>query len=364
MGRTDLPAVAVLSTGGTIASRVDYQTGAVNPALSAEDLYNSVPELKKHANIRAKVVMSRFSENIHPADWTTIASAVASEIRKDVAGVVIAHGTDTMGFTAAALSFSLQNLPVPVAMVGSQRSSDRPSSDASMNLIAATDLVAHADAAEVMVVMHGGTDDRLVHAHRGNRVRKLHTSRRDAFQSVNYGVLYGIDSSGITELNVPLLRRNRSRKMRVRSKFDDQAVLLKTFPGMRDDLIQSVIDHGYKGIVLEGSGLGHTPTVILQALKSAIDAGMVVAMTSQCIWGRVNMNVYRTGVELTEIGVVPCEDMLPETALVKLMWLLANSKDSEEVRRDLPVSLVGEIDTRTRMTPPTPCGGRFPDERY
>lgn len=345
--KSGLPMVSVLSTGGTIASRVDYKTGAVNPALSAQDLYDAVPELKDYANVRAKVVMSKLSENIDPADWAKIAQEVAGEIRRGAEGVVVAHGTDTMGFTSAALSFALQNLPVPVALVGSQRSSDRPSSDASMNLIAATKLVSRADAAEVMLVMHAGTDDNCVYAHRGTRARKLHTSRRDAFQSVNCSPLFRVDTSEISELQTPLLRRDRSRRMRVKPKFDDRVALVKTFPGLREDLLDSLVSSGYRGLVLEGSGLGHVPARIFPSLKSAVEDGIVVAMTSQCIWGRVAMNVYRTGVELLEIGVVPCQDMLPETALAKLMWLLANSKSAEDAARRLPIPLVGEIDMRT-----------------
>jgi len=345
--KSGLPMVSVLSTGGTIASRVDYKTGAVNPALSAQDLYDAVPELKDYANVRASVVMSKLSENVDPTDWGKIAQEVAGQIRHGTEGVVVAHGTDTMGFTCAALSFALQSLPVPVALVGSQRSSDRPSSDASMNLIAATKLVSHADAAEVMLVMHAGTDDSCVYAHRGTRVRKLHTSRRDAFQSVNCSPLFRVDASEIKELQAPLLRRDRSRRMKFKPKFDDRVALVKTFPGLRADFVDSLLSSGYKGLILEGSGLGHVPAAILPCLKSAVENGIVVAMTSQCIWGRVAMNVYRTGVELLEIGVVPCQDMLPETALVKLMWLLANTKSAEDVIQKLPVPLVGEIDMRT-----------------
>lgn len=348
--KNTLPTVAILSTGGTIASRVDYKTGAVNPALSAKDLYDAVPELKDHANIRARVLMSVFSENITTTDWSKIARAVASEIKKGADGVVIAHGTDTMGFTAAALSFALQDLPVPVALVGSQRSSDRPSSDAALNLIGATDLVAQADAAEVMLVMHGKTDDEFLYAHRGTRVRKSHTSRRDAFQSINSHPLFKIESSGIKEISSPILRRDLDRKLKLKPKFDDRVGIVKTYPSMGGELINHFVNQGYRGIVIEGTGLGHTPDNLDQSLQRAIDAGLIVAMTSQCIWGRVDMNVYRTGVKLLEMGVVSCEDMLTETALVKLMWLLANLKDTEKVRENLTQNIVGEIEMRTELS--------------
>ncbi len=345
-----LPTVAVLSTGGTIASRVDYVTGAVNPALTADDLYDTVPELKNHANVRAKVVMSVLSENIHPQDWTAIAKAIASEIKQGVDGVVIPHGTDTLGVTSAAMAFALQELPVPIVLVGSQRSSDRPSSDAALNLIGATELACRTDAAEVMLAMHGESDDSYILAHRGTRVRKCHTSRRDAFQSVNCPPLFKFDSTGITEISPPISRRDTKRKLRLKPSFDDKVALVKTYPGISTGIIDSLVDTEYRGIVIEGTGLGHAPERIHPSLKKAIDAGVVIVMTSQCIWGRVNMNVYRPGVEMLQMGVIPCEDMLSETALAKLMWLLANKKDSEEVKAAMTQNIAGEIGTRTELS--------------
>ena len=344
-----LPAVSILSTGGTIASKVDYRTGAVNPALTAQDLYDTVPELKDYANVRAKVLMSVFSEDIRPSDWTKIARGVASEIKQGADGVIIAHGTDTLGFTSAALSFALQNLPVPVVLVGSQRSSDRPSSDAAMNLIFATEFVGHVDAAEVMLVMHGETDDSFAYAHRGTRVRKSHTSRRDAFQSINTYPLFRIDSSGITEMNPPLLRRDSNRTLKLKPKFEEMVAIVKTYPGLSHDVIDNLVDNQYRGIVIEGTGLGHAPNSLQASVKRAVDAGVVVAMTSQCISGRVDMDVYRTGVEYRELGVVACEDMLTETAFVKLSWLLANMKTTDKVVAALVESISGEIDMRSEM---------------
>ncbi|TFG15319.1 Glu-tRNA(Gln) amidotransferase subunit GatD [Candidatus Thorarchaeota archaeon] len=344
---SSLPRVSILSTGGTIASKVDYLTGAVNPALTAQDLYESVPELRQHAQIDARVLLSELSENIEPKHWSKIARAVAKEIRKGVDGVVVAHGTDTLGLTSAALSFALQNLPVPVALVGSQRSSDRPSSDASMNLIGAIELVGRADIAEILVVMHGETDDSYVYAHRGTRVRKLHTSRRDAFRTVNDYPILKREEDEILEIGAPLLRRSPKRKLHVKPRFEGRVGLVKTYPGMSSDIIDHLVDTDYRGIVIEGSGLGHAPTRINGAIERAIKSELVVAMTSQCIFGRVDMNVYRSGVELLDLGVIPCEDMLPETALVKLMWLLANRKELDQVKSELTKPIVGEMEMRT-----------------
>jgi glutamyl-tRNA(Gln) amidotransferase subunit D len=342
-----LPTASILSTGGTIASKVDYQTGAVNPALSAQDLYDTVPELRDYANIRAKVIMSVLSENIQPKDWTKIARSVASEIKAGSDGVVIPHGTDTLGSTSAALSFALQNLPVPVVLVGSQRSSDRPSSDAAMNLIGAINLATRADAAEVFVLMHAETGDSFLHAHRGTRARKLHTSRRDAFQSVNDYPLFRVSEEEVKELRSPILRRDTERKLILKPKFEEKVALVKTNPVVEASVIDYYVDTGYRGIVIEGTGLGHAPNRLHPSIKKAVDAGIIVTMSSQCLFGRVDMNVYRSGVELLDIGVVPCEDMLPETALVKLMWVLANSKDQDTAKELLLKPLAGEIDMRS-----------------
>lgn len=343
---TSLPTISILSTGGTIASKVDYRTGAVNPALSAQDLYDTVPEIREYANIRAKILMSKLSEDIQPNDWATIARAVASEIRKGVDGIVIAHGTDTLAYTAAALSFALQNLSVPVVLVGSQRSSDRPSSDSASNLIGAIMLAARVDAAEVMVLMHAETGDTHLQAHRGVRVRKLHTSRRDAFQSVNDYPLYEIHESEITELNPPLLRRDKKRKLKLKANFLPDVALVKAYPGIQESVIKNLSKKN-QGVILEGTGLGHLPSEIKDSVRHAIAKGVIVTMTSQCIFGRVDMNVYRTGVELLDIGVVPCQDMLAETALVKLMWALGNSTTRQKAVELMQTTIVGEINMRS-----------------
>ena len=355
----DIPRVSILSTGGTIASKVDYRTGAVNPALTAQDLYDTVPELQSYANVSAKVIMSVLSENIRPMDWAKIARDVVSEIKSGTDGVVIAHGTDTLGFTAAALSFALQNLPVPVVLVGSQRSSDRPSSDSAMNLVGAVNLATKADAAEVMVLMHAEIGDSYLHAHRGTRVRKLHTSRRDAFQSVNHRPLFRVREDEMIEIHPPLLRRDIERKIILKPKFEEKVALLKTYPGVDYVLIDRLIDTDYRGIIIEGTGLGHAPDNLQPSIMKAIEGGIVVAMTSQCIFGRTDMNVYRSGVELLAAGVISCEDMLPETALVKLMWALANSKNSDDAKTLLLSPLAGEIDMRSEESEHVTSFGGF-----
>jgi glutamyl-tRNA(Gln) amidotransferase subunit D len=346
-----LPQVTIISTGGTIASRVDYRTGAVNPALNAEDLYSVVPELGQIANVKADVLYSLFSENILPHHWTEIASRIAKHF-EEASGIVIAHGTDTMGYTAAALSFALQNLPHPVVLTGSQRSSDRPSSDAAQNLTASIVAAAHGPFAEVVLVMHQNPDDVISSIHRGTKVRKCHTSRRDAFLSINTDLLGEIQNSDIRMLADPTtyLPRDPNRQLNIQPNFDPKVALVKTTPGMTPDLINTLIDHSYHGIVIEGTGLGHTPEALFAAINRAREEEIPVAMTSQCIWGRVNMRVYRTGVQLIQSGVIPLEDMLPETAFVKLMWVLAQTRDLDDVKAQMLQNVAGEITQCTKRS--------------
>jgi len=342
-----LPKVAIISTGGTIASRVDYRTGAVRPALTASDLYGVVPELADIARIDAHILLSLFSENITPKHWTEIAKAVANQINQGANGVVIAHGTDTMGYTAAALSFALQNLPVPVVLVGSQRSADRPSSDAATNLIGAVKTAAEAPFAEVVVTMHEATSDTSITINRGTKVRKCHTSRRDAFEPVNASPIAKIQDQKVTMLTHEYKKRNQANTLALRPDFDEKVALVKFHPSMNPAIIDWFVEKSYKGLVIEGTGLGHIGKHCFEAIRNALKHKVLVTMTSQCIWGRVNMNVYNSGRDLMALGVIPLEDMLPETALVKLMWIFGQTQNLEEAKKLLKENIAGEFSPRT-----------------
>ena len=343
----ELPKVAIISTGGTIASRVDYRTGAVRPALTASDLYSVVPELARVARIDAQILFSIFSENMTSEHWSEIAKSVAKQIAEGVEGIVIAHGTDTLGYTAAALSFALQNLPVPVIIVGSQRSADRPSSDAATNLVGAVAAAAKAPFAEVAVAMHETPSDDSIILHKGTKVRKCHTSRRDAFKSINATPIARIQNQKVTMLIEDYNKRDPSKKLVLKPEFDEKVVLLKFYPALNPGVIDWYTEHEYKGIVLEGTGLGHVSAYSFDAIKKAIKRGMIVAMTSQCIWGRINMNVYDAGRDLQALGVIPLEDILPETAVVKLMWIFGQTKNVEEAKKLLKADISGEFSPRT-----------------
>ncbi len=342
-----LPHVVIMSTGGTIASRVDYRTGAVRSALSANDLYGVVPELSDVAQVDTEIVFSIYSENLTQKHWKELAQKVAQRINDGADGIVIAHGTDTMAYTSAALSFALQNLPVPVVLVGAQRSSDRPSSDAATNLIGAVKAAGEAPFAEVTLAMHETVSDTAIAIHRGTKVRKCHTSRRDTFKAINGFPIAKVQNQQVTMQTDLYLHRDSGKKLVLKPDFNEKVALVKFHPGLDPSVIDFYADKGVKGILLEGSGLGHVSKYCFDSIRNATAKGILVALASQCIWGRVNMNVYDTGRDLLALGVVPLDDMFPETALVKLMWVLGQTQDTEEAKKLLKTNIAGEFSPRT-----------------
>ena len=335
-----LPTLVLIGTGGTIASYVDYRTGAVHPALSTSDMVNAVPEIREIANVRAKVLFSIFSENMNIEHWQELAKAVADEIDNGADGVIIPHGTDTMGYTAAALSFMLGDVPKPVVLVGAQRSSDRPSSDASTNLMACAQFCTKSNKAGVYVVMHDTSGDDSFAVHIGSRVRKMHTSRRDAFKSINTVPAANIDKDWKITLNMDLPSK-RDGKVIVKEGMCSKTVLLQYYPGMDSALFEDVFMKS-EGVVIAGSGLGHVNENMIPLIEKAVKNGTIVVMTSQCINGQTNMNVYNTGRDLISAGVISVFDMLPETAYVKLSWALANY-DKGQVKEIMRTPLAGEM---------------------
>jgi len=336
----DLPTVALISTGGTIASTVDYRTGAVTAQFDAEDVLRAVPDLAGRANYRGRVVANILSENMTTDVWQDLARAVAEEIETGADGVVVMHGTDTMQYTASALAFML-DLPVPVVFTGSQRSADRPSSDNVMNAVCAVE-AAKSDCAEVLVCMHATESDDRCALHRGVRVRKNHTSRRDAFETVGNRPLGEVDY----ETGEVSFRRDYQPRgavdLDVATDLSDDVELVKFTPGMDPAFLD--LCEGKAGVVLEGTGLGHVHTDLIPQIASLVEDGTTVVMTSQCLWGRVCDRVYDTGRDLLDAGVVEAEDTLPGTAKVKLMWALANAHDVEGAMR---TSLAGELTDRS-----------------
>lgn len=340
------PNVKLLGTGGTIASRLDYRTGAVIPAFSPGELYGSVPELADYCNLDTEKLYGVFSENMGPEQWVGTAEAIGKEIKKGVHGIVIGHGTDVMHHTAAILSFMVQNSPVPIVMVGSQRSSDRPSSDAALNLIHAVNTAANSDIAEVLVCMFGPTSDQYGLLHRGTRVRKMHSSYRSTFRTISDIPLAMVDREKITLLRNDYKPRRKDTDVVINTAFEEKVSIVYYYPNMQPDIIDSLIDNGYRGIVIAGTGLGHVNKPVYPALKRARDKGIAVYMTVQTLWGYVQMYVYETGREMMQLGVIPAANLLPEVAYVKLCWALGQTDDMEKVKEIMLTPIAGEITER------------------
>lgn len=337
----DLPNLILLGTGGTVASRLDYTTGAVIPSFSPGELFSAVPELAEICNLETEIVFELLSENMRPEYWQQLAEKVEKAANSGKDGVVIGHGTDTMGFTGAALSFMLQDLSIPVVLVGSQRSSDRPSSDAAFNLINAT-TVATSDIAEVVVCMLGSSEHDYGLIHRGTLVRKMHSSVRHTFRTTD-----DIPLGMIRNREIKMFKQNYQKKSKTETKaitnFEKKTALIYSYPGMNNEIIDFYTDKNYKGIVIAGTGLGHVSTEIYNAIDRALQEGITILMTVQTLHGFTGMNVYSTGRELLNMGVIPGKNLLPETGYVKLGWILGQTNDPNEIKELLLKNIAGEF---------------------
>jgi glutamyl-tRNA(Gln) amidotransferase subunit D len=341
-----LPRVKLFGTGGTIASRLDYRTGAVIPAFTPGELYGAVPELANICNLQTEKLFAVFSENMGPEQYKTLAISIGKEIEKGVDGIVIGHGTDTLHYTAAALTFMVQNTPVPIVLVGSQRSSDRPSSDAALNLMHAMTAAGHGDIAEVMVCMFGPTSDEYGFLHRGTRVRKMHSSYRSTFRTIGDTPLATITRKGVTPIKKVYNPRRRDNKVNILPYFEEKVAMIYYYTNMQPDMIDSLVENGYKGIIIIGTGLGHVNKPLYPAIERATKAGVAIYMTVQTIWGYVHMFVYDTGRDLMAKGVVPAENMLPEIAYIKLGWALGQTNDLEKVKQIMLTPINDDITAR------------------
>lgn len=352
----ELPVISILHTGGTIASKIDYRTGAVYSSFEPEELLNMFPELSKIATLRSNLISKMWSDDLRFGHFELIAKAVKKEIEKGCDGIIIGIGTDNMAVAASAMAFILEELPVPVIFVGAQRSSDRGSSDAAMNLISAAEFITKTDFSGVGICMHENMDDETCVVLPAVKTYKLHSSRRDAFKPVNDLPIARINyaTKKIEFLNENYSKKDKARKLVIKPRMEEKVGLLKIHINMFPE--QFEFFKGYKGLILEGTGLGHTPgqvpneiceihKKIYPAIKKVIESGCIVVMTTQTIFGAVNMHVYDKGTDLTGLGVIPGKDMLANTALVKLSWLLGNYT-KEEVKKMIPENLRGEINER------------------
>jgi len=344
--------VTLLGTGGTIASRLDYRTGAVIPAFTPGELYGAVPELADIANLTTKKLFGVFSENMGPEQYIGLARAIGEEIAAGTDGIVVGHGTDTMHHTGAIMSFMVQNSPVPIVLVGSQRSSDRPSSDAAINLMNAVRTAAECDIAEVMLCMFGPTSDRYDLLHRGTRCRKMHSSYRSTFRSIGTTPLATVhpqkneEGNHFIYLTDDYLKRDKTRTPVINPSFEEKVTIQYYYPNFNPDIIDALTERGYRGLVIAGTGLGHVNKPLYPAIKRAVQAGMTVVMTVQTLWGFAQMYVYDTGRDLLDVGVIPLDNMLPETAYMKLCWVLGQTADPAEIRAKMLQPVNHEITPR------------------
>jgi len=349
----NLPTIAILHTGGTIASRVNYSVGGVIASFNIEDLVTMFPELPQIANLESVLIANMMSEDLQKEHFQKISSAITEQIKKGVKGVIIGHGTDMLAYSAAALAFELENCPIPVLIVGAQRSSDRGSSDAAMNLISAATFITKTNFKGVATCMHHSTNDDFCAIINATKVRKMHTSRRDAFKPINDTPIALVDykTKEIKWIKDKNECEKTSGKFALLNKFEEKVGLIKMHPFITEKEIDFYRKEKYKGVIIEATGLGHTPIrekdSFVKTIKELVESGCVVGVTSQCLNGRVHPNVYTNLRKVAATGAIYCEDCLPETALMKLSWLLGNYS-KKEAKEMLAKNLRGEISPFTR----------------
>jgi len=343
--------VALISTGGTITSKVDYETGGVSSLMKAEELISLVPEIVEWANLEIVTPFSRMSESISPKDWQQLAKATFKELKKRDA-IIITHGTDTLHYTAAALSFMIRNLNKPIILTAAQRSSDRGSTDAALNLLCSSIAASKLDIAEVSICMHANISDDFCYLLRGTKVRKMHSSARNAFRPINTLPIAEVWPDG--KINILSdYKKSSDLEAKLDNKYEEKVALVKIYPGINSDVLDYYIDRGYKGLILEAFGLGHVPTEtrekkhsLYNSIKMAIERGIFVGFAAQTLYGSLNPYVYSSGRKMLDLGVVYLKDMLPEVALVKLGWVLAHSKNIEETKALMLKNIAGEFNDK------------------
>jgi glutamyl-tRNA(Gln) amidotransferase subunit D len=351
----NLPSILILHTGGTIASKVDYRTGGVVSKFEPEDLLDMFPELKDVANFDSELVSNMWSDDLRFCHIEKIANEIEAESKKGYKGIIVGMGTDNLAVASAALAFAFEEINIPVILVGAQRSSDRGSSDAAINLICAAEFIAKTNFQGIAICMHSDTNDKECNILPACKTKKFHSSRRDAFKAVNDSIIAKVSYE---TRKVDFIKKDmkKGNSIIIKPTFEEKVGLLKIHINMLPEEFKSYSK--FKGLVIEGTGLGHTPLDVIDsctkvhkkiknAIKKLTENGVVIVMTTNCIFGRVNMNVYSKGRDLQELGVISGEDMLAETALVKLSWLLANHPD--KAKELMAKNLRGEITEETNI---------------
>jgi glutamyl-tRNA(Gln) amidotransferase subunit D len=356
----NLPTISILHTGGTIASKVDYRTGGVVSSFTPEDLLNLFPEIKDIANIESELLAQMWSDDLRIIHFQKIVRAIEKKIKQGSNGIIVGSGTDNLAVAAAAVAFMVEKTPVPIIFIGSQRSSDRGSSDAAMNLICAAKFITKTNFADVAICMHASANDDYCNILSATKTYKLHSSRRDAFQSINSQpiakVFYKQDKIEFTDQDLNFSKRNQD-PADIKTAMEDKVALIKIHTNMYHQQFKSF--RNFRGLIIEGTGLGHLPIhsptkgceehqKIKATIQELIDSGTIVVMTTQCLFGSTNMNVYSKGRDQIAMGIINGKDMLATTAQVKLAWLLANESDKERVKELMQINLRGEINEKIK----------------
>lgn len=348
----NLPTVTIISTGGTISSKIDYRTGGVHADYTAEDFVEMCPEMAEIANLNAKKVLSVMSEDLTIEDIKNMAKFAIEELnKKEVDGIVVTMGTDTLNYASSLLSFFVKDLNKPFIITAAQRSIDRGSTDAFMNLICSVTAAAKFDGAVLATCLHGTSSDDYCILNRGSKVRKMHTSRRDAFRPMNELPLAKVYTTGKLEITNHEYKKRQDSKVILDATFEEKTSIIYVYPGMDPKVIDFYVDSGYKGIVLSATALGHVPTnnakSIIPNIRRATDKGVIVVIASQTLYGRTHAYVYSNLRKLSvDNKCIFAEDIIPETAYMKLGWILGKTTKYEEVKELMYKNITGEINKR------------------
>lgn len=345
--------IGLVMLGGTISAKLNPGKGGVDWVDTPEELFNIYPELFENVNVRVESPFMKGSENMDFKDWQKVAKVVHKMLNdKNICGVIVTQGTDTLHYTTSALSFFLRNLNKPVAVTYSQRSIDRASSDALLNLKCSIQ-VATSNIAEVLAVGHANEDDDFCYGIIGTKVRKLHSSKRSAFKSINIKPALKIFENKI-EFISNVNPRNENKKVELDNCFEEKVGIIKFYPGQDPSILDYYLKNKYKGIIIEFFGIGNIAVggsrkSWTTKLKEVMKKGMIVCATPQTIYGRLQPLVYVTGRELVDSGIIFLEDMLTETAFVKLGWVLGHkewSKNQKLVKEKMLFNFANEINYR------------------
>lgn len=329
--------ILMMSTGGTLAS--SHSENGLSPGLHSSEILSRIEGLTAGFEVDEEELFMLDSSNMQPEEWTLIAQRVY-ERRLDYDGIVIIHGTDTLAYTASALSFALPGIEIPVVLTGSQVSIENPIADATENCRAALHM-----AASGCPGVYVAFNRKII---LGTRASKVRTRSFDAFESIDHPYAARINSGGLV-LNPEVVQYVRSGlwgQAELRSRFCTDVFLLKLFPGISPGIFRQLVKMGVRGIYIEAFGIGGLPFErrnLIEAIRETVEAGVIVAVGSQCLYEGSDFTVYEVGRQALDCGVIETGNMTTESAVTKLMWALGQYDEPEKVREIMETNLLGEL---------------------